>query len=75
MKMTNEELLERAKETFPKTPFATKEPKYFAKFGDVLLPLINKRALMQIAGGKFPITTEGEYTYVICDELLANPNL
>lgn len=74
MKKTNEELLERAKELFPKTPFATKEPKYFAKFGDVLLPLINKRELMKIAQGGFPITTEGEYTYVICDELLVESN-
>jgi len=50
--------------------------KYFAKFGEKLLPLPDKNALITIAyghsGEPFPIVTEGENTYVICDILLTN---
>lgn len=48
--------------------------KYFAKFGEKLLPLPNKKYLIGIAyghsGEPFPIITEGKNTYVICDILL-----
>ena len=55
-----------------------KKQKYFAKFGEKLLPLPNKTALITIAYGHsnepFPIITEGKNTYVICDVLLEVSN-